>query len=467
MGGHMTDLSARILVVEDNNIVLQDICARLEKLGYAIAGTARSGREAVEKSSGAAPDLVLMDIKLRGEMDGVEAAAIIRAEQDLPVVYLTAYADETTLSRAKITEPFGYILKPFDETTLHTNVQIAISNHRMEKRLRASERWLSTTLRSVGDATVATDAEGRVRFLNPVAEQLTGHLELEAKGRAWTDIVELVHEGSGAAFVADPRNFGRKSVEDRRDLVLVDKNGTEVPVELTATPIVEDDELLGTLLTFRDISERKLAKEALEQSHRLLHLVLEGLQDIIFLKNLEGRFILMNGFGCRLLQLSESEVLGKSDSEIFAPGTANLMSQAHRRAIDEAETQTFECTISSNGEEHTFLVSEGLCRTQSGAPIGVVGIGRDITNVTVDRRPLHQRQKLAETGRAVGELAHEMSRSLEGIQESLVPIKRVAVKGSDYGRQVGEIEDELARIAGLARQLSEIYWSSRSRRLPG
>jgi CheY-like chemotaxis protein len=119
----------RILVVEDNNIVLQDIRTRLEKLGYSVVGTARSGIEAIEKAAVAKPDLALMDIKLRGEMDGVEAAAVIRRCNDIPIVYLTAYTDANTLDRAKLTEPFGYILKPFDESALHTNIQIALFKH--------------------------------------------------------------------------------------------------------------------------------------------------------------------------------------------------------------------------------------------------------------------------------------------------------------------------------------------------
>jgi hypothetical protein len=141
------------------------------------------------------------------------------------------------------------------------------------------------------------------------------------------------------------------------------------------------------------------------------------------------------------------------------------MAHAQKRAIETGEVQTFECAIASEGAERTFLVSEGLCRTRTDSPLGVVGIGRDITEVKVDRMPIHQKRKLATTGRAVGELAHEMDRSLTGIRESFVEIKKVAAQQQGYDRQVGEIEDELAHIAGIARQMSELYWNSRSRHL--
>ncbi|MDZ7385371.1 MAG: response regulator, partial [candidate division KSB1 bacterium] len=158
---------ARILVVEDIAITAMDIKRRLQTLGYQVVGIAASGEDAIAKAQRERPDLVLMDIKLKGEMDGVQAAEEIRRHLDIPVVYLTAYSDETTLQRAKITQPFGYVLKPFEERELHTAVEMALYRHTLERRLRESEQWLATTLRSIGDAVVATDAAGRITFMNP------------------------------------------------------------------------------------------------------------------------------------------------------------------------------------------------------------------------------------------------------------------------------------------------------------
>lgn len=142
----MIDGIARILVVEDERIVSEDIKVRLKKLGYTVPSIARSGEEAVEKAKAIRPDLVLMDIVLEGEMDGIEAASRIRSLYDIPVVYLTAYADTKTLERAKITEPFGYILKPFDDRDLNITIDIGIYKHRMEKKLKETEERLRKTL---------------------------------------------------------------------------------------------------------------------------------------------------------------------------------------------------------------------------------------------------------------------------------------------------------------------------------
>ena len=124
---------ARILVVEDEGIVALNIQSSLESLGYDVPVVVASGEEAIEEAERTRPDLVLMDIMLEGEWDGVEAAEQIRQRFNIPVIYLTAYADENTLQRAKIAEPFGYLLKPFEERELHTTIEIALYKHKAEE----------------------------------------------------------------------------------------------------------------------------------------------------------------------------------------------------------------------------------------------------------------------------------------------------------------------------------------------
>ena len=127
---------AQIMVVEDEAIVAEDIQTRLTSLRYAVSAVVSSGDEAIAKAGETRPDLVLMNIRLKEDMDGIEAAEEIRARFDIPVVYLTAYADEDTLQRAKITEPFGYIIKPFQERELHIAIEMALYKHKAEEALR-------------------------------------------------------------------------------------------------------------------------------------------------------------------------------------------------------------------------------------------------------------------------------------------------------------------------------------------
>ena len=191
----------KILIVEDESIVAMDIKHRAEVLGYHV--TNHSFREEALENVAKTPDLVLMDIVLKGEMDGIEAAQKIRDSYDIPVVYLTAYSDERTLKRAKITQPFGYIIKPFDDRELHSAVEVALYKHQMESKLKESEKWLSTTLESIGDAVIATDKQGKIKFMNPVACEITGWNHDDAIGRPLSEIFRVINEDN-SSIVDDP-----------------------------------------------------------------------------------------------------------------------------------------------------------------------------------------------------------------------------------------------------------------------
>lgn len=131
-----------ILIVEDESIVAKDIQHSLKKLGYNVLGICSTGEDAINSAKDLKPDLVLMDIMLKGEMNGVEAAAQIREENNIPVIFLTAYADENTLNKAKVSEPFGYIIKPFKEIDLHTSIEMAIYKHEKESNLKEERNFL-------------------------------------------------------------------------------------------------------------------------------------------------------------------------------------------------------------------------------------------------------------------------------------------------------------------------------------
>ncbi|MCB0769411.1 MAG: response regulator [Flavobacteriales bacterium] len=121
-----------VLVVEDESIVSKDIQHSLKKLGYNVVGAANTGEQAVSLALEHMPDIILMDIMLKGEMNGIEAADAIRKDTNIPVIFLTAYADESTLAKAKVTQPYGYIIKPFKEIDIHTSIEMALYKHKKE-----------------------------------------------------------------------------------------------------------------------------------------------------------------------------------------------------------------------------------------------------------------------------------------------------------------------------------------------
>jgi PAS domain S-box-containing protein len=234
----------QILVVEDEAIVAEAIRRKLLKRGYAVPSTASSAEEAIKKVEENKPDLVLMDIVLQGEMDGIEAAEQIRTRFNIPVVFLTAYSDDKTLLRAKITEPFGYIIKPFKERELSIAIEIALFKHEMERKLKEKEEWLSTTLKSIKDGVIATDSKGYVLFMNPVAQALTAWKMEEAQGKPMKDVFNIISEKTGEL--------------QANKTVLIDLGGKRIPIETSSNAIRDyKGNISGVVLVFRTIKEHK------------------------------------------------------------------------------------------------------------------------------------------------------------------------------------------------------------------
>lgn len=262
---------ANILVVEDEKIVAADIASTLEGLGYSVPGVVSSGEEAVRRVGELHPDLVLMDIVLGGQMDGVQAARLLRQRFSIPVVFLTAFADGDSLNRARASEPFGYIVKPFSEKELRSTIEIALYKHQVEQQLKQRERWFSTTLRCVGDAVIATDPSGKVTFLNPVAESLLGCTAERALGRPIAEMFRLIdlQTGQRANNPVQQVLQGHAGMTPT-NAALIDEQGREVSIDSRTAPIIDDkDNLLGAVVVFRDITERKRNERRMVLADRL------------------------------------------------------------------------------------------------------------------------------------------------------------------------------------------------------
>jgi two-component system cell cycle sensor histidine kinase/response regulator CckA len=263
----MSMADARILIVEDDHIIALELKKRLQGLGYEVSAMTTSGENAVALAQDLLPDLVLMDIRLKGTMDGVEAASEIRARFDIPVVFLTAFADEATLQRAKITDPHGYIIKPFEERELHTAIEMALYKHKMEARLVESERWLATILQNIGDAVIATDETGTISLINPVAELLTGWDRQDAVGRNVADVFRVT-AGPGYPVIENPvtQALQGEATVAIMDRYLFAKDKRETPIDGSITLIKDEQEKIqGAVFVFRDISARKRQEAEREQ----------------------------------------------------------------------------------------------------------------------------------------------------------------------------------------------------------
>lgn len=258
------DRKANILIVEDERIVAEDLRKNLEILGYDVLDIVSSGEKVLEKLKETLPDLILMDIVLKGAMNGIEASDRIRKDYFVPVVYLTAHADKATLDKAKKTEPYGYLLKPFATGDLHTTIEMALYKFQMEKKLRERETWFATTLQSIVDGVITTDHNGNVKFMNPVAEIHTGWKSDEAFERPLKEIFRIYNEETGEEIenytTVILNEIHKANILEK--MVLKDRYGRITPINSSASPIVDSHNTrVGTVLVFQDITENRKAEE--------------------------------------------------------------------------------------------------------------------------------------------------------------------------------------------------------------
>lgn len=272
-----------ILIVENEFVIAANLQETLEGLGYGISGVAISGTEAIEKAVAMRPSLILMDIRLQGAMDGVEAAERIWNQLQIPVVYVTGHADKITLERAKLTFPFGYILKPVKERELYAAIEVALS--RCER-----EQFLTTVLQRIGDGVIVVDRQGRVKYLNLVAEWLTGWQQYEARDQDLMTVFNLADEETRQPIDNPARAILQQDdiIDLNHRVLLIHKDGSSLPITDSIASLIDNQgNLTGAVLVFRDDTPRQLQEEhklALQRT-QLMACQVEELQRLNQLKD--------------------------------------------------------------------------------------------------------------------------------------------------------------------------------------
>lgn len=252
---------ANIYIVEDSFIVALHLQTTLENEGYRVVGKSDSGEAALHSIERTRPDLILMDIMLTGEMDGIQTAAAVKLKFNLPVIYITALTDPSTIQRAKVTEPYGYLTKPFEDREIFTVIEMALYKHGIESKLRESEEKYFSTVNSIGDAVVVIDRDFKITFMNPSAEAMTQYTQAEAKGKLIMEIVKLRDEQTDE-FPVNPVQctISGTSLNAMPDgLLLHDKYNSSRPIgESSLSPLVDAKEnFSGLVIVFKDLTERK------------------------------------------------------------------------------------------------------------------------------------------------------------------------------------------------------------------
>ena len=254
---------ARIMVVEDEKLVALAIEKSLVSMGYQVPATVATGEEAVQKAIELEPDLVLMDIRLRGIIDGVEAASRIRNAAPIPIVYLSAYSEEKTLAKAKETEPFGYITKPFEERTLQTTVEMALYKAVLDATLARTKKQLEAILRCIAEGVIVIGPDGAIDYMNPAAQALLLGSEEFPRGAGLTDMFKIF-DADSLEETQLPIETVMKSGKGRdvSELLLVTKNKARILVDCSLAPFRDESGVVrGIVIGFRDVTERRKMRE--------------------------------------------------------------------------------------------------------------------------------------------------------------------------------------------------------------
>lgn len=349
----------KIFIVEDEWIVVLELQHRVRDLGYEVVGTADNGDTAIRLVLETKPDLILMDINLKGDIDGIETSRQILQKYNVPIIYLTAYSDKATLERAKFTAPYGYILKPVEERDLHFSIEISLTKFQMEKKLRESEKNLSITLQSIGDGVIATDEKYLIKRMNTIAEKMCGWSFEDAIGRPLNQVFNIISALNRKPLDNPVEEVLRTGniVSLTNHTILISRDGTERHIADSAAPIRDDSgEIQGIVLVFSDVTESYKNRELLKQSEKSYREVIENASDIIYMTDQFGRFIHANAAALRLTGYSQEDIESRSFLDMVAPEYRTKVKRHYYRQFLEKKSTTYTelPIIRKNGEISWF-----------------------------------------------------------------------------------------------------------------
>lgn len=399
----------KVLIAEDEKQIALDLRSILTASGYAVTGQVATGRQAVAAAKEQHPDIILMDIGLKGTLSGIDAAASILEHQDVPIIFLTESSDEHTLERAQRTGAFGYIIKPFDERDVRTTLELALYKHRAQKELKEQQRWLATTLRSIGDAVIATDRKGTVTFLNSVAEGLTGWLQQDAVGQPLTEVFVIENERTGKRLP----NPAAKVLKERAPLrltdhtVLVSRTGIRTFIEESAAPIfAEEGEVTGAVITFRDVTEKRRSQDALNRSEQRFRALVEKSSEVVVIADLQGNVLYATNSITAMLGYAVEEYVGHNMFEFAHPDEMPHNSARFEELLRHPDRSvTVEVRWHHQDGSWRWVEATGTNLTADPAVNGIVVNFRDVTERRDAEQQLnHLNRRLDLIARVTGEV---------------------------------------------------------------
>ncbi|MBI5666227.1 MAG: PAS domain S-box protein [Nitrospirae bacterium] len=384
----------KILIVEDEWIIANDLKASLTNLGYVVPAIAATGKEAIEYADSKKPNLVLMDIVLQGDRDGIETAKEIISGFDIPVIYLTAYTDEAILKQAKKSGAYGYIVKPFKDREMQATIELALYKHSMEKKLKESEDQLYITLRSINDAVISTDNKGCILFMNPLAESLTGWKLESARKKGLADILNIKMDGKDYQF----ENPVSKIIQEgltvtQANYVMHPYEGPAKSIELSSAPMKNDKgNINGVVIVFRDVTKRIQTEKELEEYRKQLEQIteertaklklfseiVEQSPDGVQILDLDGGIMYSNKAVEDICGFSHAELVGKNMREMTAD--TGFAGREIIPGINKSGRWDGELLVKhKKGTILPVWLAAFIINDHNNQPMGIISIVRDLT----------------------------------------------------------------------------------------
>ena len=440
----------QILVAEDESIVARDIQKTLQNLGYEVPFIVSSGEAVIQKAEESKPDLVLMDIVLKGEIDGIEAAAQIRSRFNIPVVYLTAYTDDKMIQRAKITEPFGYIVKPFEDREVRTIIEMAIYRAGMEKELRRINDFNHSILKTLPFGMDIVDEEGNILYLSEKLESVFGK---EAIGKKCWSIYKDNQKQCDNCPLKKEIEIGEVKSVDVEGVC----GGKIFQIAHIAMTYQGKKAILEI---FNDITERKKVEETLRQTVAYLENLFNYANAPIIVWDSKLMVSRFNHAFEYLTGYSGNDVVGKKLSMLFPEATQKESLNKIERTLTGEYWKSVEIPIlCKNGDVKLALWnSANIYAEDRKTLIATIAQGVDIT----ERKQAEKRIKAAlkEKEMLLREIHHRVKNNMQiissllNLQAKYIGDKRVSIllrESHDRIKTMALIHERLYQSGDIAR----------------
>jgi len=470
-------MNSNILIVEDERIVAKDLAAFLEGMGYIVCGSLSSGEETIEKVGDIKPDLILMDIMLKGRLDGIDTADRIKKHYDIPVVYITAYADETLLKRAKITQPFGYILKPIERRDVHFSIEIALLQHSLMRQTKKNEETIRTLLDFTFDCECLIDPDNNYIYISPSCERITGYSPEDFMNNP--ELLEHIHYPDDNDSAIKRLQEARENQESKFiEFKILTKQGEIKWIHLICRPVIREGTFQGTRVSLLDITINKENEHNLSKIKDQLAFISDNLPLVFYSykmnhPSIEITYIspsmeTVTGYSPDLIKKSPSLWL----DYIYIEDRPSVISQLSRLKAGGS------CKC-----EYRVMVHDGTCKwikdirrvaaTKDNRLSDIVGVLIDITKEkelqfqadTLLRENI-QADKLASLGEMVAVVAHEINNPVSVINYNMPIVEEIwgtheqSIKGNalsqiEYERDKKDMLDAFGSIKEGSRRISE------------